>query len=73
MAVLVLLSNSLGGEFLSSADRSLQLYQQQEQDVTFSTGVGDTDKICHLLLIKYRAEVHFLKTTISKVIQIFFL
>lgn len=65
------LSNSLGGELLSRADRPLQPYQQQQQDVKFSTGVGDTDKICRLLLIKYRAEVHLLKTTVSKVINFF--
>lgn len=44
MAVLVHLSNSLGEELLSGADRPLQPYQQQEQDVKFSTGIGDTNK-----------------------------
>lgn len=73
MAVLVHLSNSLGEELLSRADRPLQPYQQQEQDVKFSTGIGDTNQICHLLLIKYRLEVHLLKTEVSKVICIFFL
>lgn len=72
MAVLVHLSNSLGRELLSCADRPLQSYQQQEQDDKFSGGIGDTDKICHLLVIKYRAEVYLLQSTVSKVINFFF-